>query len=54
MYLFSLICLYMNTHVYMFIPRLYLYAHMCADILNFETFNHRTIKITPDSRIQGV
>ena len=32
MYLSCLICIYMYTHVYMFIPMLYLYAHMCTDI----------------------
>jgi len=32
MYLSCLICIYMYTHVYMFTPMLYLYAHMCADI----------------------
>jgi len=35
MYLFCLICIHMYTHVYMFIPMLYLYAHMCADIYVF-------------------
>ena len=32
MYLSCLICIYMYTHVYMFIPMLYLYVHMCTDI----------------------
>jgi len=55
MYLFSLICVYMYTHVYMFIPMLYSYAHMCADVLDCETFNYRTIKIThtPDVKVRN-
>ena len=32
MYLSCLIWIYMYTHVYMFIPMLYLYAHICTDI----------------------
>jgi len=32
MYLSCLICIYMYIHVYMFIPMLYLYVHMCTDI----------------------
>ena len=31
-YLSCVIWMYMYTHVYMFIPMLYLYAHMCTDI----------------------